>query len=179
MTPIGNQYGQALYALAAEEQLEDTIVQELDTLQSTFADVPEYIRLLSSPALSKQERCALLDEAFSGKLQPYVLNFLKLLTEKGYIRHFSDTCVAFRQLYNHAHGILPVIAVTAIPLTDVQSAKLQAKLAQLTGNTIRLTNRLDPECMGGVRLKYDGKCVDDTIAHRLDVMRKTLLNTVI
>ncbi len=179
MTPIGNQYGQTLYTLAAEEGLVEPILQELTILKDTLHHQPEYIRLLSTPTLSKQERCALLEEAFAGKLQPYVLNFLKLLTQKGYMRHFADACTAFSDCYDADHGILPVTVVTAIPLSQEQARRLQDKLAQLTGKTIRMHNRIDPECMGGVRLEYDGKCVDGTIANRLDNMRKTLKNTVI
>ncbi len=179
MTPIANQYGQALYALACEEGVSHSILQELHVLRQSFSANPEYIRLLSAPQLTKQERCQILDEAFGGKLQPYLLNFLKILTEKGYMRHFDGCCESYIRLYDEANGILPVTAVTAYPLPQAQSLRLQEKLAQATGKTIHLTNKVDASCLGGVRLEYDGKQVDDTIAHRLDSIGKLLKNTVI
>ncbi len=179
MTQIGTVYAQGLYALAKEEQLEGKILEELEYLQNIFAQETGYIALLASPNLSKEERTGLLDEAFRGKLQPYLLNFLKLLTEKGYIRHFSDCVEAYRTLYNQDNGILSVTAVTAVALTEAQTAKLTEKLQSITGKRIALTSKLDPEVLGGMRLDYDGKRVDDTVSHRLDAVRNLLKNTVL
>ncbi len=179
MSAIGNQYGQALYQLAAEEGLSEAILQQLNALRQSFQGDPQYIRLLSAPQLSKQERCQILDEAFSGKLQPYLLNFLKILTEKGYMRHFDSCCESYVRLYNQAQGILPVTVITAGALSEDQSVRLREKLAQITGKTVQLICEVDESCLGGIRLEYDGKCVDDTVSHRLDNISKLLKNTVI
>ena len=179
MTQIGNVYGEALYSLAREEGLSDAVLQELKLLRDAFTQEPDFVRLLSAPNLSKEERCDILDRSFRGKVQPYVLNFLKILTEKGYARYFCDCCDAYRELYNADHGILTVKAVTAVALTDQQAAKLSDKLASITGKTIELQNRVDPGCLGGVRLDYDGKRVDGTVASRLDAVRSLLKNTVL
>ncbi len=179
MTAIGKQYGQALYTLAQEEQCSDTVLQQLQLLSQCFQESPEYLHLLSSPSLSKQERCDLLESGFRDKIHPYLLNFLKLLTQKGYIRHFDGCVRTYTHLYNQENGILPVTAVTATALTQVQSQRLQEKLSSMTGKTILLHNRVDPRCLGGVRLEYDGKCIDDTLSQRLDNIRQLLKETVI
>lgn len=179
MTQIGSVYGEALYGLAREEGLDKTILDQLSVLNQSFRQEADFVRLLSTPNLSKQDRCRVVDDCFRGKVQPYVLNFLKILTERGYVHHFSDCCKAYRALYNRDHGILPVTAVTAVALSDDQSRRLTEKLGNLTGKTIELTNRVDPACMGGVRLNYDGKQLDDTVAHRLDAIRGLLRSTVL
>lgn len=179
MTEAGSVYGLALYELAKSEGLTEQILKELHVLRRSFGEEPAFIKLLSTPALTKQERCDILDASFRGKLQPYLLNFLKILTEKGYIRHFSHCCDAYRDQYNRDNGILPVTAVTAVPMTDVQQMRLIAKLEALTGKTVELHSRIDPSCMGGVRLDYDGKRVDDTVAHRLEAVGNILKNTVL
>ena len=179
MTDAGSVYGLALYDLAQSEGLTEQILQELDVLRQGFSAEPDFVKLLSTPALSKEERCHILDQSFRDKVQPYLLNFLKILTEKGYIRHFSHCCDAYRDQYNRDNGILPVTAVTAVPLTDSQQKRLKSKLETITGKTVKLHSRIDPSCLGGVRLDYDGKRVDDTVAHRLDTVRTLLKNTVL
>ena len=179
MTQVANMYAQALYSLAKEEQLEETVLQQLSALREAFAAEPDFVRLLSVPNLSKQERCGILDQSFREKLLPYVLNFLKLLTEKGYMRHFDDCCKAYRAIYNEDHDILPVRVVTAVALTAQQQKKLTDKLEQLTGKTVVLECRVDAAVRGGVRLDYDGKCVDGTVQNRLDAVRNLLKNTVL
>lgn len=179
MTQIGTVYGQALYSPAKEEQLAQTILEELKALAAGFSQEPDFLRLLSAPTLPKQDRCQILDDSFRGKVQPYVLNFLKLLTEKGYARHFMECVEAYREQYNQDNGILPVKAVTAIPLTAEQTQRLTDKLAKITGKSIELTNQVDAGCLGGVRLDYDGKRVEDTVAHRLEAIRSMLKSTVL
>lgn len=179
MTQVGTVYGEALYELAGSEGLDQEILQQLKALGEAFCAEPDYLRLLASPNLSKPERCGVLDSGFQGKLHPYVLNFLKILTEKGYIKHFHDCAEAYRSRYNEDHGILPVTAVTAVALTGQQSARLSEKLAGITGKTIDLTNRIDASVLGGIRLDYSGKRLDDTVSHRLDALKNLLKNTVL
>ena len=176
MTQIGNTYAQGLYALAKDEGLSETVLQQLDMLQTAFAEEPDFCRLLSTPNLSKEERLAVLDNGFRGKVHPYVLNFLKILTERGYMGHFADCCRAYRAQYNQDNGILPVTAVTAVELSRSQHDKLCEKLEAITGKTVELINRIDPDCLGGVRLDYDGKRVDGTVKNRLDSLAALLKN---
>ena len=179
MTEVGSVYGESLYQLAKDESLSKVIGEQLKVMQQSMNQEPDFIRLLSSPNLTKQERCQILDDSFRGKLHPYLLNFMKILTEKGYIRHFSDCCDAYTALYNQDNGILEVTAVTATALTAQQESKLQEKLARITGKEIALRNRIDPSVYGGVRLDYDGQRLDDTVSHRMDAIRNLLNKTVL
>ena len=179
MSAVGTVYGQALYSLAMDEGLDATVLQQMAVLDESFRAEPDYIRLLCAANLSKAERCEILDRDFRGKVAPILLNFMKLLTQKGYMRHFTDCCKAYRTMYNTDHGILEVKAVTALALTAEQIGRLQDKLSSLTGKTIDLQMSVDPACMGGVRLDYDGKRLDDTLQHRLQSIRDLLANTVL
>ena len=179
MTQIATTYAQALYDLAKDEQLTEEVLGQLQALRAGFAAEPDFVRLLSAPNLSKQERCAVVDDSFRGKVHTYVLSFLKLLVEKGYARHFADCCRAYEELYNADHGILIVQAVTAAELTDDQRRRLTDKLQAITGKTVQLRTKIDPAVLGGIRLDYDGKRVDGTVQNRLDSIRKLLQNTVL
>ena len=179
MTQIGYVYAQGLYSLVKEESLTKSVLDQLQVLENSFVQEPAFLRLLSAPNLTKDERCEILDKSFRGKVHPYVLNFMKILTEKCYIRYFSDCVAAFKAQYNEDNGILPVKAVSAVPLSGVQTEKLTKKLSVITGKEIELINKVDPECLGGIRLDYDGKRIDGTVRNRLDAIHRLLKNTVL
>ena len=126
MTETAKMYGGSLYDLAAEEGLEPRILGELDEVQQLLKQNPDYLRLLSTPSIPKKERCGLLDEALRGQVHLYVLNFLKILCEKGTLRELSGCARAYRIRYNQAHGILEATAISAVPLTEQQRTALQA-----------------------------------------------------
>ena len=179
MTQVGSVYGEALYELACGENQQDEILEQLKALNESFRLTPEFIKLLGSHAISKQERCQVLDDSFRGKINQYLLNFLKILTEKGYMRHFGDCCQAFTEHFDQDNGNLRVTAVTAVALSEAQSSKITEKLNRITGKNIILQNRIDPTVLGGVRLDYDGQRLDDTVSHHLDAVRELLSKTVL
>ena len=179
MNRMGTVYGEGLYTLAKEEGLDEAVLQQLKVLSECFDAQPDYLKLLSSHDLPKAERVGILDGDFRGKVHKYVLNFLKILTEKGYIRHFSDCYKAYADRYCTDRGILQVKAIAAIDLTEAQQDKLKATLTRITGKTVELSCRVDKSVLGGVRLQYGGCQVDGTLQNRLAEMEKQLKNTVI
>ena len=57
--------------------------------------------------------------------------------------------------------------------------KLERKLAEKTGKKIRLTVRVDPSVLGGVRLEYAGKRLDGTVRRRLEEISSRLRETTL
>ena len=174
MTETAKMYGGSLYDLAAEEGLEPRILGELDEVQQLLKQNPDYLRLLSTPSIPKKERCGLLDEALRGQVHLYVLNFLKILCEKGTLRELSGCARAYRIRYNQAHGILEATAISAVPLTEQQCTALHAKLESLTGKTIDLKTKVDVKVLGGIRLDIEGTELDGTVQNRLSSLRRDI-----
>ena len=179
MTETARMYGGSLYDLAAEEGLEARILGELDEAVALFKANPDYLRLLSTPSIPKKERCGLLDEALRGQVHLYVLNFLKILCEKGTLRELSGCARAYRIRYNQAHGILEATAVSAVPLTEQQRAALHAKLESLTGKTIDLKTKVDAKVLGGIRLDIEGTELDGTVQNRLAALRRDIASVTL
>ena len=179
MTETAKMYGGSLYDLAAEEGLETRILGELDEVQQLLRQNPDYLRLLSTPSIPKKERCGLLDEALRGQVHLYVLNFLKILCEKGTLRELSGCARAYRLRYNQAHGILEATATSAVPMTAQQTQALHAKLEKLTGKTIDLKTKVDPGVLGGIRLDMEGTELDGTVQNRLAALRRDIASVTL
>lgn len=179
MNGVARVYGQALYYLARDEALDEHIYGELMELKRIFQENRDYLRLVSTPAIAKAERLQIIQESFAQQVEPYVLNFMKLLTEKGYMSAFCACCDVYRECYNADHNILPVKVTAAVPLTDAQAERLRVKLSGITGKQIELEMRLDPACLGGIRLDYDGMQVEDTVRGRIERLHSMLKNTTL
>ena len=89
MTQIARLYGSSMYDLAAEEQLTDTVLEQMQTIRQLFRENPDYVKLLSEPSIPKEERTKLLDTAFGTEAERYLVNFLKLLCERGILGEYS------------------------------------------------------------------------------------------
>ncbi len=174
MTELSREYGEGLYLLCVEEGLADTALEELAALKELFRENPDFCRLVSNHSLSKQERVGILDSSLRGQVHPYVLNFLKILCERGVFNEFASCVEAFRTFYNRDHRVVEAVATTSVPLDDTQRAQLMEKLRAMTGKQIQLTEKVDPAVMGGVLLEMEGKRYDNTLRHRLSRMRQVL-----
>ena len=173
MTERGREYGEGLYELCREENVQ--ALPQLQMLMECFKRQPDYIRLLSNQALPKTQRTSILDDTLHGQVHPYVLNFLKILCERGLLGEFENCVAAYRQRYNQDNAIVEARATTATPLTEDERQKLLAKLQSMTGRQVELTQRVDPSVMGGVLLEMEGKLYDSTIRHRLESIRRAMV----
>lgn len=178
MTEVAKAYGGALFELSRESGILDELLQQTQVVKAAFADNVQFIKLLAAPMLRIEQRIAILNEVFTDKAHPYLLNFLKLLTENGTISEFGQCAAEFRRLYNETNGIEEVTVVTAVAMQDTQKERLAEKLAAMTGKRIVLENKVDAAVLGGVRLELDGLELNGSIKHRLDALRQNLLAVI-
>ena len=174
----GGEYGKALFMLTEERNTTETALADVLTADTIFKETPDYVKLLDTPAITKAEKLSLCDEAF-GSLDEDVRNLIKMLCEKHSVHTFRDVCRVYIALYNESRGIVEVEAVTAIKMTDAQIEALRKKLAVETGKTIIINNTIEPEILGGIKLRYLGRQLDGSLKTRLDNFEKSLKNTVI
>ncbi len=179
MTNTGSLYGKSLYDLAVSEDLSERVMKEMETVQDLFAEYPDYVRLLLEPSIPKKERLGLLDQAFGDALHPYLLNFLKILTERGILREFRSCEKCYRGLYNEAHGITEANVVSAVDLDPERQEKLKKRLEEMSGKEVILHVRTDPQVLGGIRVEMEGKLYDGTVRGRLSDLRRKLDETVL
>lgn len=179
MTETARRYGGSLYELASEEGVSDEVLGQLQEVLELMKENPQYEKLLSEPSIAKSERTKLLDEAFGTSLWPYLLNFLKILCEKGIFPELKGICREYRGRYNKDHGIAEATVTSAAPLTDGQRSALCEKLQKMSGKKVNLVCYVNPALIGGLRLDFEGKRYDGSAKERLEALRRIIRNTTV
>lgn len=171
-------YGRAYFLLAEECGNTESARADVLTLSEVLKRDPDYTRLLDTPALPKEERIGLIDSALTG-LDPYLVNLVKLLSERRAAYLLPVVLATFLAEYDRSRGIERVDAITAVPMTDGQIAALTAKLTALTGKTVIIRNTTDPTILGGVKLRYMGVQLDGSLKSRLTALEKSLRSAIV
>ena len=171
-------YGDALFMLAKELGEIDIVKNDFDTLGAVVEENSEYLKLLDTPSLSREERVKLVDTAF-GTLNKNLVNLVKILAERRLVYLVSKIRQAYMLAYDEHYNIERVEAISAIPLTSEQINKLQLKLEKVTGKQIVVTNTIDSSILGGMKLRYLGIQLDGSIKTKLDNFEKSLKDLVI
>ena len=175
---VHNEYGYALFLLGKEEGILDTTRDDAIIADELLRKNEDYVKLLDTPALAKEEKTALIDKAF-GSLSPNVLNLLKILCQRRAVHTFKEVFGCYFSEYDKEMGIERVEAVTAVEMSSEQLSRLKVKLESLTGKTIVIKNTVSPEILGGVKLRYSGIQIDGSVKSRLDSFSENLKNIVI
>ena len=172
------EYARALFMISEEEHSSDKMRADVEIARDAFLANPDYASLLDTPALQKDERLRLIDEAFSS-LNPSLVNLIKILSEMRLSYIFPKLADEYFALYDESRGILRAEAVTATALTERERDALTKKLSATTGKTVIITNTVDPSILGGVKLRYSGIQLDGSVKSRLDKFESALKSTVV
>lgn len=162
----------AFFELCHENGLDERVRDELS--QILLAIDGDAARLLDCSGVSLGERQDIVREALSGAHE-YTRNLILMLTEERSVGLLKKIVDIFDALYDDAHGIERVVAVSAIAMTDDQLERLRANLEKKRGKTVVLKNRVDPSLLGGVLLEFSGTQTDATISSSLGRIRGELL----
>lgn len=178
MTQTARMYGGSLYELAAQEQLADQIKEQMSQIRLLFRENPDYIRLLSEPSISKDERKELIEKAFGEQAERYLVNFIKLLCERNILREYGGCCDEFVRRYNADHGIAEAVVTSAVTLTPQQMEALKNKLEKISRKKVFLVQKRDAAVLAGLKVELEGKQLDGTVQGRLMGISKKLKETI-
>ncbi len=167
MADLSKEYASALFSLAYEKNLINDIKEDIDALRKVVKENPEYLDILSSPALTLSNRLSLIDEAFGDKNE-YVVSFLKLLCENRNIATLNECIDEFFLLITELENRTVAKIYYAFELTDLQKEKLVSKLKGITKKEIDPIYIEDTGLIGGIKIELDGKVLDGSLSSRLN-----------
>lgn len=174
MTATGNNYAEALFMLAREENSIEEFYKSLKTAEQILGENPEYLQFLSTPSIPKSERTAALDAAFGGRINNNVLSFLKILCEHGKAEKFFECSAEYERLREWASGSAEATVKAAVELSDAQKQALIKGLEKRTGKKVTIKFVKDPALIGGVQVEIDGEILDGSIKNNLKRAREVI-----
>lgn len=167
MSAIGSEYGNAMFLLAMEQNNLDEVAEALESCGRLFDEEPMYLDFLATPGIPIEERVGAIGGAFHGRVPDCVADFICLLTERGYIRYYSDCQGEFEKQYNLLSNISIAEAYSARELSEEEREKLKKRLELSTGRRIKLRTMVDDSIVGGMIVKIDGRLYDGSLRSRI------------
>ena len=89
------------------------------------------------------------------------------MTERGLASEIPACFAEYEQLWREAYHVLKVKAESAVELSKEQKERLEERLASRTGQRVEVDYAVNPALIGGMRLFYDNRQLDDTVRRRL------------
>lgn len=169
-------YAEAALGAAGELAQQTALVEELDALRrDVFARHPQVKELFGSELVSEDEKLALLDRVFAGRVSPLLLNVLKVLARHRRLGMVGDVIVVAHKLWEQRSGRQPVELVTANPLTPELERELLDSLTKALGADPIVTASVNPDLIAGFVIRIGDRVFDGSMRTRLEAMRKGMI----
>ena len=171
MEEIASVYARSLFEVAQEQGKLDDVRAQLGEFTDALAKNQEMQTFFFSPYFSTQEKEEGLDKVVTGA-EPILQNFLKLLIEKHRMPAVFRVRRTYDELWQRENQLLAVEVTSAIELDKKTVKQIGDRIGEETGQKIELSERVDPDILGGLVVRVGNSIIDASIRARLDSLRK-------
>lgn len=171
MEEIAEVYSRALFEAAKDNDALDRVHDEL----GEFADALDSDRnlqvFLFSPYFSSAEKRDGIAKIVSDA-DPRLVNFLELLAERHRMPALFRIRRSFDAMWAEENQLLPVTVTSAVELDENLVNDIGKRIEEQTGRQVELSSSVDPEVLGGLRVRVGNMVLDATVRNRLEQLRK-------
>lgn len=170
-------YVRALFSVADRRGERDRLRDELAALGKLFDASPPLVAALRDPRLPAAAKQRLLMQVGVETASDTLRDYVALCLERGRAQVVLETPEEFLRLEREASGVVEARVETARALNDDVRTSIQAKLEEVTGKTVQITEEVRPELIGGVRILIGSKMYDGSVKRQLDELATHLQST--
>jgi F-type H+-transporting ATPase subunit delta len=170
---IAEVYSRALFEVAKEHDALDRIHDELGDFAETLEENRELQLFFFSPYFSSEEKKEGVARVVSDADEHFV-RFLEMLAERHRMPVLPRIRREFESLWAEEHELLPVSVTSAVELDEELVKGIGEQIEQQTGRRVELSSSVDPEVLGGLRVRVGSMVLDATVRNRLERLRKQL-----
>ncbi|MBF0177661.1 MAG: ATP synthase F1 subunit delta [Magnetococcales bacterium] len=173
---LAKRYAAALAELAKEQDLLDTVGDDLAAFLEVYRTTPSLAALLTSPtAALKNQQDVLKTYLQQASPSPLTGNFLGLLVKKRRMSHLEEIVAAFRRNVDGQRGRVVVNVQTPMPLTKAHIKRLETVMSEVTGRQATVEVEEKPELLGGLVVRIGSVMWDYSIRSRLHRLKAHMM----
>ena len=173
---VSKSYCDAIFSLAQEEGKLDLYKEQLDLVAENVKQDANYRAVMADPKISKEEKKELLVKVYGDAIDPMLLNFLKLLVDKGRFRFIEEIVKEYTKEYNKVNNIQVVYVKSAASLSEEEVARLKATLEKKLNKKVDFVLSVDSDLIAGIRMKINDQIIDNSARGKLERLKGTVQN---
>mgnify|MGYP001772920790 FL=1 len=172
-------YAKGLFIAGKELNKVKEFGEELKGLTDWLKGYPEILRALQSPIYPPDLKMEILQEILKYfKVDPEVERFLKLLVERRRIQFLEEIVSMYQALLDEELGIARGEVITAFPISEEEKKELEEALKGVLKKEVILEARIDPDIIGGVRIRIGDYIWDGTLKSQLEKFKEIIIKGV-
>jgi F-type H+-transporting ATPase subunit delta len=174
---IAGRYAKALSELYPVNEL-DSVQASLKEFVKVWRENPSLSEALINPAFSMNDRISAAKEV-AVKIKPNdekFANFISLLCQAGRISEVAVVTDAFSALVDRIKKLLSLKVTSAFDIGDGEKENFKNHIHKEFGSLASVEWDMNPEIIGGLRVRAGDKLLDSSIKGALQRLENTLLS---
>jgi F-type H+-transporting ATPase subunit delta len=152
-----------------------SVADEINAFAQLVEENTELRAVFASPVIALERKRAILNELLGHlRFKQTTTNFLQLLLTNQRLHQIDVVRASLAKELDQRAGVVSVEITTARPLAATEQETMLNQLQQVTGKTVRVNFKLDPEIIGGVVTRIESLIFDGSIKNQLALMKQQL-----
>lgn len=172
--PVAIRYAQAAFDSAKEAGEINETLEQFRVLNQVLGATADLRQLMRNPAITPDEKVALLDRGFKGKWSSLVKSCVYVMISLGRVEYLEQMIEAFSDEVDIAQGRLRVKIRSARPLNEASLKRVRSVLSHRENKEIVLSAELDETLLGGLQVVMGHHVIDNTVRRHIDELRQKL-----
>lgn len=170
-------YSQSLLELAIQENVVDTIRTQLEVCSDLWKENTDLTLFLKHPKVLKAQKEEVIKQVVEKDIHPLMSNFLSVLAKNDCAAYVPEIFDEFEVLVNELDNKEVVWVESAMELDSSQQEQLKSVLSEKLKKNIDLNVQVNPELIGGLRVKTKEFTLDNTLLSKAEKMKETIKNS--
>ncbi|MCE4988388.1 F0F1 ATP synthase subunit delta [Staphylococcus haemolyticus] len=173
MANVANKYAKALFDVAIDKDRLDLMYDELSEVSEATRNYGEDLRAIdSNPNLPASERRKFVGIVF-GDANYYLKNMLMILANNRHLVLINSIFKEFKSLYNEYHNEDSAIVESVYQLSDEELDRIKDLILKQTNlSQVHITTKINPELIGGFRVKVGTTVLDGSVKKDLEQIER-------
>ena len=166
---IADRYASALYDLASEKKVVDSVLENLKNLKKIINNNKELSLLVKSPLISSNDKLEILLKLTSSlNLSELSITFLKVISGNKRFSGLTSMISQFININAIKRGSILADVTSADELSEEQKVNVKDQLRTILGDKLLLNFKVDKKILGGLIIKVGSKMIDTSISNKIN-----------
>jgi len=174
VTKIAYRYGKSLMDLAQDQGVLDTVVRDIQLLQSALEN-RDLQNLINSPIVKSDKKQSVFEQIFGNKVSNLTQKYFHTIIAKGRESFLPAIAQSFIAQYKKLQNTTTVKLITAQPLAETTLNAIKEKLASstITDQKVEVVVEVDSDLIGGFVIDLDEMQYDGSIKKKLADLKQS------
>lgn len=166
-TRVASRYAKSLLDLAIEKGILDKVYQDMQMFADVCSQNSSFVLMLKNPVVPHHKKKSILSALFKNKVNPATMAIFDVIARKNREAFLPSIATEFARMYREEKGIDKVVVTTTFPLTDDLRKRFKQNITAQTGRQVDLTEKIDPDLIGGFIIKIGDRQMDNSVRSKL------------